>query len=102
MLLANSGRQAVAEFLQERVLVLSLAQPVVAIDLEQRVGVSCRQAQVTRADHLGGGHDANRRFTTITGAVAGADLIAHPAQDAHIFAESRPDIPPLVISSEPV
>src|SRR6266581_2218140 len=39
MLRADRFRQAIAELLQERLLVLGLAQPIVAIDLEQRVRV---------------------------------------------------------------
>src|SRR5690349_14618194 len=103
MLLSYLLRQSRPELGQKLALVLSLAQPIVAIDRKQRLGVLRGQAKVARADRLGRGHDANLRLARRDLPVSRAEhLVTHPAQHTHVLAEAWPDVVPLIVRTEPV
>jgi hypothetical protein len=79
VLLFDGGWEAIAEFLQESILIVCLAAPIVAVDFEQRSRGGLGESEITGAYGLGRGDNADGSFTATLRAL---DLIAHPAQDA--------------------
>ena len=88
--------------MQETLLVLGFADPIVAIDLEQLARILGRDAQLACSNRLGRRHQTDRCLARSLGTVARQDLLTHPAQDAHVFAKTWPDKATLVVGAEPV